>query len=246
MTAALRAGRLCAEVVLVAAVPATLALCIAAQVESTAILSMIVLVACLLLLFMNYERSTPRLRDIMGVVVLAALAVAGRMLFMPIGSLQPVSAIAIIAGAALGRRNGFMVGALAALVSNFFLGQGPWTPWQMYAWGMIGYLGGICAQSGLFNGVCSGGSGRFWRRVIAFIPLCIFGFLSGYLYGLPLNLWSIFGFYHPETVVQALTIYAAALPFDTMNAVSTVVFLVLLYRPWMRKLARVRDKYAMR
>ena len=77
------------------------------------------------------------LRQIMPTLVLAALAAAGRILFGPIPDFKPVSAIAIIAGATLGRRNGFMVGALAALTSNFFFGQGMWTPWQMYAWGEI-------------------------------------------------------------------------------------------------------------
>ena len=74
----------------------------------------------------------------MPTLVLAALAAAGRILFGPIPDFKPVSAIAIIAGATLGRRNGFMVGALAALTSNFFFGQGMWTPWQMYAWGLGG------------------------------------------------------------------------------------------------------------
>ena len=93
---------------------------------------MLVVVALVLALFFaGYEASRPGLRQIMPTLVLAALAAAGRILFGPIPDFKPVSAIAIIAGATLGRRNGFMVGALAALTSNFFFGQGMWTPWQM-------------------------------------------------------------------------------------------------------------------
>ena len=88
----------------------------------------------------------------MPTVVLAALAAAGRILFAPIPDFKPVSAIAIIAGVAFGRKSGFMVGSLAALASNFFFGQGVWTPWQMYAWGLVGY------------GDLSGGANRPGRR----------------------------------------------------------------------------------
>ncbi|MFR3452057.1 MAG: ECF transporter S component [Collinsella sp.] len=87
----------------------------------------------------------------MPTLVLAACAAAGRILFAPIPDFKPLSAIAIIAGATLGPRNGFMVGALAALTSNFFFGQGLWSPWQMYAWGVVGYvvacwLGPACSR----------------------------------------------------------------------------------------------------
>ena len=75
--------------------------------------------------------------------------------------------------------------------------------------------------------------------------MATWGFVSGYLYGFVLNIWSIVGFYHPHSIGQALIVYAAALPFDTMHAISTVVFLVILYGPWMRKLARIKKKYAL-
>ena len=117
------------EAVAIGAVPAALAACAAAGVEQAALLSMAVAVLSLLLFFAGYERGRPRLRDTMPVAVLAALAAAGRILFAPIPSFKPVAAIAIIAGAVFGRRSGFLVGALAALASNFFFGQGPWTPW---------------------------------------------------------------------------------------------------------------------
>ena len=143
-----RASRLLAklEILLLAAVPAVMAAALLAGIEQAALAMLVVVALVLALFFAGYEASRPGLRQIMPTLVLAALAAAGRILFGPIPDFKPVSAIAIIAGATLGRRNGFMVGALAALTSNFFFGQGMWTPWQMYAWGLVGYVGGACGR----------------------------------------------------------------------------------------------------
>lgn len=225
-----RAVALATEIVAIAGVPAVLAVCVALSVQQTALLSLVVVLGCLAVFFAGFEHARPRLRDTMPIAVLAALAAAGRILFAPIPSFKPVSAIAIIAGAAFGRRSGFVVGALAALVSNFFFGQGPWTPWQMYGWGLVGYLGGVLAQAGLFRSKA---------------VLLGYGFLSGPLYGVALNLWSIVGFYHPETLAQAALVYAAALPFDVIHGVATAVFLLALYPSWQRKLSRVKRKFGL-
>lgn len=138
--------RIAAEIVAIFATPVVLAVCAIANFNQTALLTLVVVLASIGVFFASYEASRPRLRDIMPTVVLAALAAAGRILFAPIPDFKPVSAIAIIAGVAFGRKSGFMVGALAALASNFFFGQGPWTPWQMYAWGLVGYGAGLLAM----------------------------------------------------------------------------------------------------
>lgn len=138
--------RIAAEIVAIFATPVVLAACAIANFDQTALLTLVVVLASIGVFFASYEASRPRLRDIMPTVVLAALAAAGRILFAPIPDFKPVSAIAIIAGVAFGRKSGFMVGALAALASNFFFGQGPWTPWQMYAWGLVGYGAGLLAM----------------------------------------------------------------------------------------------------
>lgn len=138
--------RIAAEIVAIFATPVVLVACAIANFNQTALLALVVVLASIGVFFASYEASRPRLRDIMPTVVLAALAAAGRILFAPIPDFKPVSAIAIIAGVAFGRKSGFMVGALAALASNFFFGQGPWTPWQMYAWGLVGYGAGLLAM----------------------------------------------------------------------------------------------------
>ena len=233
------------EALALAAVPAMLAITTLAGVRQTAILSFAVVIAALGIFFANFEASGARLRELMPTVVLAALAAAGRIVFAAVPSMKPVSAIAIIAGVVLGRRSGFMVGALAALASNFFFGQGPWTPWQMYAWGLVGWGAGALAQTGVFGvrpGASASPSAR--RRVVGTACLLVYGFVSSVAYGWILNAWTVLGFLHAHTTFQVLTVYAASLPFDIAHGVATVGFLLALWAPWQRKLARVLKSYA--
>lgn len=227
MRRALRAGM---EGLLLLLVPGVLVLCALVQWEQTALLSLMAVIAAVVPFFWQFERKKPRPRDIMPVVVLAAVAAAGRVLFTPIPQVKPVSAIVIIAGICLGRQSGFMTGALAALASNMFFGQGPWTPWQMYAWGLIGYLAGVLEEQGGF------------RRPLA---VYVYGFLSGLLYGLILDSWYIVGFISPITWPSALAGYAAGLPFSLLHGAATVVFLLPLYQPWKRKIGRIQQKFGL-
>lgn len=210
------------------AVPAALITCAVTNTDQSALLTLAAALGAVAVFFAGWETSRSQLRHIMPTVVLGALAAAGRILFAPIPDFKPVSAICIIAGATLGRRSGFMVGALAALVSNFFFGQGAWTPWQMYSWGLIGYLAGILAPKGIFD-----------KTPV----LLTFGFLSAMLYGLLLNGWYVIGFIRPITLPSTLAAYAAGFPLDCVHGVATVVFLSALYIPWRRKLERISAKF---
>ena len=173
----------------------------------------------------------------MPTLVLAALAAAGRILFGPIPDFKPVSAIAIIAGACLGARSGFMVGALAALTSNFFFGQGMWTPWQMYAWGVVGYVGGLLARAGAF---------RRANGSVRMPALLAYGAASGLLYGVIINAYDVIGFVQPLTVAGVIARVSAAVPFDLTHSAATCVFLAALYAPWTRRIDRVVQKYGLR
>lgn len=225
------------ESLVLLAVPVCMGLALYAGVAQSALLMLAVVALVIALFFAGYEAGRPALRQIMPTLVLAALAAAGRVLFGPIPDFKPVSAIAIIAGAALGRRNGFMVGALAALTSNFFFGQGMWTPWQMYAWGMVGYAGGLLADAGAF--ARADGTAR--------MPvLLVFGFASAMLYGVIINAYDVIGFVRPLTWAGIVARVAAAVPFDVTHGIATCVFLAALYKPWMRSLGRIVQKYGLR
>src|SRR5436305_13757702 len=97
--------------------------------------------------FAWYERSRPDARIVALVGTLAAFAALGRIAFAALPNVKPTTDIVLIAGFALGGGPGFVVGALAALTSNFFFGQGPWTPWQMAGWGATGLLGAALAAA---------------------------------------------------------------------------------------------------
>jgi len=209
-------------------VPLILILCMIFQFSYNALLMLLVVMTALIIFLANFEFSKPSLRQFMPIVVLSALATAGRIVFAPVANFKPVSAICIVSGVVFGRRTGFMVGVLSALVSNFFFGQGPWTPWQMYAWGMVGYLAGVLSDHGWFKHP---------------VVLYGYGFVSALLYSFILNTYYLVGFVHPLTWQSAALAYGASLMFDLIHGVATVIFLFLIYAPWQKKLERIKRKY---
>lgn len=211
-------------------VPIAMVACVLSGVPATAGLTVMVATLAVLLMLASFEASRPLMRQLMPTIVLAAVAAAGRMAFSPFADIKPVSAICIVAGAALGRRCGFATGALAALTSNFFFGQGPWTPWQMYAWGLVGYLAGVLSDTQLLE--------HPWF-------VYAYGFLSGLLYGAILNSWHILGFVRPLNWQTALAAYVAGFLLDVTHGVATVAFLLVIWGPWRRSIARVVRKYGL-
>src|SRR5438094_4430539 len=151
------------------------------------------------------------------VATLAAAAAGGRVLFAAIPGVQPVTVIAVAAGAALGARAGFGVGAIAALASNFFLGQGPWTPWQMLAWGGCGAIGAAAAP--------------LLRRRIPFALAC---FVLGFAFSGLMDVWEWYSFF-PHTGAALLVQMSRGVWFDAAHALGNVV-IALVAGPELRRL----------
>lgn len=210
-------------------VPAVLLFCAWTQAERSALLTLLTVALSFVPFFWRFERQRPTPQTILPIVVLAAVAAVGRVLFAMLPSVKPTAAVVIIAGLCLGRQSGFLTGALAALASNLFFGQGPWTAWQMYALGLIGYLAGILQPV-------------LEKRKAATI---LFGFFSVLLYGLILDSWYVVGFVQPFSPKGALAAYAAGLPFTLVHAVSTVLFLLLIQKSWSRKIRRIQQKFGL-
>jgi energy-coupling factor transport system substrate-specific component len=182
--------------------------------------------------FVGFERRKPKAREIVILAVLIAVAVVGRAAFFMLPNFKPIVAIVIISGVALGKESGFLVGAMAAFVSNFLFGQGPWTPWQMIAMAVIGYLAGV-----LFHKY----SGK-----LKVLPLVIFGALATIiLYGGIVDLWTILFMGDSVTWKMAAMVYGSAFYFNIIHASATVIFLLLLAKPMIEKLERVKVKYGM-
>ena len=219
-----------AEPVALLGAPLLLVLAVIRQVEQTALISFLVLALAMLPFFARFEQCRPRPRDMVPIVVLSVIAMIGRTLLTVLPNIQPVTAIVIISGIALGPQAGFLTGSLTALASNLLLGQGPWTPWQMFAWGLAGWLAGRLRQAGLF------------RRPVA---VYAYGVLISFVYGALLNVWVVAGFVRPFNWPAALTVYLASLPVDLLHAGSTLVFLLLFYHPWLKKIERLKTKYGL-
>ena len=160
-------------------------------------------------------------RDLTLVATLAGIAAAGRILFAPVPSVQPVTVIVATAGVALGPRRGFAVGALAAIASNMFLGQGAHTPWQMLAWGGCGALAGVSRLA--------------LHRRSAFALFCA---SLGMAFGTLMDLWLWFAFY-PHTWAALVTVLAAGFAFNIAHALGNFV-LALAAGPELR---RVLDRH---
>lgn len=219
------------EPCLLLVVPLILGLCAFFKVENAALLTALVALVAALPFFLRFEMQRPKPRDIMPVVVLSAFAAAGRIIFAAFPNFKPVSAIVIVSAISFGKQAGFLVGALAALASNMFFGQGPWTPWQMYAWGLIGYIAGVLHEAGVFR-----------KPLFVYI----YGFVSALLYGGILDSWNVVGYVYPFSWPAALVVYGAGLPFSLIHAVATVVFLLPIYAPWSRKFERIKRKFGIK
>lgn len=122
--------------------------------NSDILLGLLFLLASAIPFILVFDKRRPQARELVPIAVMAAIAVVGRTVFeiIPLPNFKPCSAIIIITAVAFGPEAGFLTGALTAFVSNFIFGQGPWTPWQMFTWGLVGFLAGILQNAGVFKG----------------------------------------------------------------------------------------------
>jgi energy-coupling factor transport system substrate-specific component len=173
-----------------------------------------------------YERSRPSSRTIAIVAALAALATLGRIAFAPLPSVKPTTDIVLIAGFVLGGPPGFAVGAVAAIASNIVFGQGPWTPWQMLAWGMVGLLGAAL--------------GRRRARPLPRLVMALICGAAGFAYGLVLNFYTFVTFTGQHTLAQFLVIEGSAFSFDLAHAIGNFLFYLAFGPALVRALQRFR------
>lgn len=178
-----------------------------------ALFGMLLAIAALWFAFLRFERGRLSSKEIPLIAVLAALAALGRIPFAAVPGLQPTTFVVAASGLVFGPAAGFVVGAIAALASNIFLGHGPWTVWQMLAWGACGLSAGAMGR-------LAPGAGR--------VPLAIFTAAWGYLFGWIMNFWYWYAFVYPLSLASWLAVNAASLPFDTAHAAGNACFAFLL------------------
>lgn len=191
--------------------------------------SLAVTVLSLALFFVNFERKQNSTAKLVLIAAMTALSVVGRLIFTAVPGFKPVTAMVIITALYFGRESGFAVGAMTAVLSNFYFGQGPWTPFQMFTWGIIGWLAGMTAEKLKEN------------RIV----LSLYGLISGAGFSLLMDVWTTFWMSGGFSLKRYLAIAASSLPHTVMYAVSNVVFLLLLTKPIGKKLERIKTKYGL-
>lgn len=193
--------------------------------------STLVVIEVLIPFFLAFEGRKPQARELVVIAVMCALSVVARVA-IPVPNFKAIYAIVMIAGIAFGPESGFLVGAVSALASNFFLSQGPYTPWQMMAYGAGGMLAGFLFQKG-----------RLPRKPL---HMGIVGFFVVLLLiGPLLDTCTVFLAPIGMSVKSVLAIYASGFPVNVSQGVSTFAMLFLLGRPLLEKLDRISVKYGM-
>jgi energy-coupling factor transport system substrate-specific component len=194
--------------------------------QNWALVSVILVALVIGAFFFEFEGSNIGSKEIAIVGILSTVSAVIRIPFAALPSVQPCTYLIICAGYAFGSLPGFMVGAMTALVSNLFLGQGPWTIYQMFAWGMAG------VSAAYLKRVSPGRKG-----------LMAFGVLWGYLFGVIVNLWFWTAFIYPLTPRTFIVSQINSLWFDTAHAVANAIFLGLLGKKTIAILERFHKKF---
>lgn len=187
------------------------------------LVSLVTAALSVLLFISGFEKKETGVRRLVIISVMTALSVVGR--FIPF--FKPITAITVMTAIWLGGESGFLVGAFSALLSNFYFGQGPWTPFQMMAWGLIGLFAGLIAKPLRTH--------REW--------LLMYGVLSGIQYSLIMDIWTVLsydGFFSWKMYGAAVL---TAMPHTCLYAVSNFIFLFFMAKPFGDKLSRIQIKY---
>lgn len=191
--------------------------------------STLIVIYMLIPFLLAFEGRKPQSRELVLLAVMCALAVASRVA-IPLPHFKPIYAVIMLCGIAFGAESGFLVGALSAFVSNFFAGQGPYTPWQMLAYGAAGLIAGFV-------------SARKWIGKTP-LELAFVGFFGSFLVVSPiLDTCSVFVILPTFSLSGALPVYISGFPMNLLQSVCTFVTMLFLGAPLLKKLDRLKTKY---
>lgn len=163
------------------------------------------------------------------IAVVTAIAVLGRFLFYMVPAITPMTAIIIICGICLGSEVGFLVGSLSAITSNMLFGQGPWTPFQMFSWGMIGFLAGLPWMQKVLGK-------NYWF-------LALYGIFAGLFFSFFMDVWTVFSIDRTFSWQRYLALLLTAVPYTVSYCFANAFFSCLLFRVIQTKLQRILTKY---
>lgn len=195
--------------------------------DPTALLVSGIILVVLLGGYLLFERSSMGPKEIALLGTLSAFAAISRVPFAAIPNVQPTTFLVALTGYVFGPYQGFLAGSTAALISNVFLGQGPWTPWQMFAWGLVGALTGILGK-------------RFGRMTpVSFALVC---FAYGFLFDWIMNLWFVLGSIRPLTPATVFLAYLSGISMDVFHAGGNFLFAILFFENFRKVLLRFKKR----
>ncbi len=195
--------------------------------------SVLIMVYSMLPFFASFERRKPQARELVTLAVMCAIAVASRAAFVWIPNFKPIGGIIMITAMAFGPQAGFMTGSLSMIVSDIIFGQGPWTPWQMFAFGLMGFISGFLAKAGLLSR-----EKPLRNAIIGFVMMVV-------ITGPILDTCTIFTMAQMINTESVLAVYLAGLPVNISQGTAVFLCLLLLTKPMMEKLDRIKIKYGM-
>jgi len=192
-------------------------------------ISFVIVILTIIPFFLTFENKDSSIRYMVVIAVMTALSVVGRFLFAAVPGFKPVTSIVILTATYFGAEAGFLVGALTALISNIYFGHGPWTPFQMFAWGMIGFIAGL----------------PYIRKMMMNnkLLLVLFGLFAGVFFSLLMDVWTVLSIDGVFNVKRYITVVSLSVPFMVTYAVSNVIFLLATVKPIGDKLQRIKTKY---
>ncbi|MCD8511316.1 MAG: ECF transporter S component [Bacillus sp. (in: Bacteria)] len=196
-------------------------------------LSFGVVAVAILLFLVRFERKIIGAREIVLLAVLAAIAAVSRIPFASIPSVQPTTFVIMMAGLVFGAESGFIIGIVSGLASNMILGQGPWTPFQMLAWGLVGFSAGLLKNKKFMS--------YQWGKIL-------FAIVWGFLFGWIMNLWGLLALIGPDgsfNMSVLVAYFVSSAIFDSMHAFSNVFFLLMFGGMWWKILQRFKVKYGL-
>lgn len=182
------------------------------------------------ILFISYfyfEKNSMGTKEIAVIATLSAFIAVSRIIFAPIPNVKPVTFLVALTGLVFGPYEGFLVGSTSTFLSNIFFGQGPWTPWQMFSWGLIGVISGFMGKSG---------------KKISVFRFSVVCFLFGFMFDWIMDLWYVISFVKPITIKGVMAAYVSGLNLDILHAGSSFIFSVIFYDKFLPVLKRYKNK----
>ena len=222
-------------------IPATLFFGLRLTGRAYYLTSTLVIIEIIIPFLLAFESRKPQARELVLLAVLCALAVASRAAFGFVPHFKPMLAIVMLTGIAFGPEAGFLCGAISGFASNFIFGQGPWTPWQMFAYGIGGMLAGLFALCGILKKSPRAWRDGGWRDILG---LTVFGFLCILLVVGPLLDTSTF-FMAGFSASSPLAVYLAGVPVNCVHGSAVALTMLLFGKPLLDRLRRIQIKYGM-